>query len=64
MNNLFINGENVGHCSRPRARGYGEAYSFLMEGGYYIHIEYHNVKSFVTIEKDNDNIDYMIETYG
>ena len=65
MNRLFINGDNKGNCSRPRQRGYGEAYSFLMNGGYYISVEHNNIKNFIAVEgEDIDSIDYVIETYG
>ena len=49
MQNLFINGNFVGKVKGRRKRGGEiEAWSFLMDGGYFITVEMSNIKLFTS----------------
>lgn len=64
MNNLIINKKNVGHCSKPRTRGHGDnAYTYLMEDGYYITLEIRNINQFHAEYNKDGGIDYYFDLY-
>ena len=62
MGYLIINNETKGKCSRPRSRGYGQAYVFLMEEKYYITVEYNDVEHFhVDCDEKTGDTFYVFE---
>lgn len=64
MNNLIINGKNVGHCSIPRMGEDKESYVFLMEDGYYIKIENKSIKNKIALDdKSIDEVNYYFDLY-
>lgn len=59
MQKLYINGVLVGSVKGYRKRGGGvEAWSFLMDGGFYVSVEIANIKVFTS------SGDLEIITYG
>lgn len=59
MQKLYINGALVGSVKGYRKRGGGiDAWSFLMDGGFYVSVEISNIKVFTS------SGDLEIITYG